>query len=417
MKRLFITVLFSFSVYADVLTLKECVDKTLSSHPDIRTFALKHSLSKEEQISSSAAKYPQVEIHAQYDPVKTFTLSRNSGFDTKNDSMWEVGVSLKQNLWDFSKTKSRVEASKISKEMAKLTLEDIKRVISYRVKTMYLQLALSLKTIEVRKKDVESKKAFYEQAKALKKQGLKTDADTFRFLAALYKAKDLLNSSKNDFLKVKSSLELYMNEKIPSDVKLEDDILENSEKFSLKELKRRLLSNNISLKEAKKDLKKSSYIYKSVKSEKYGSFDLVGSYSHIDALFEYDSSLVGISYGMPLFTGGKLKAEEQKAKIAKMIAKEKIESKKIELLDELSSLFFDLQSLDWTIKARKMEIEALKKAKNVIEGRYKEGLSTYMEVLDAQALLLAGNLSLLQTEYEKNIKVYKVKYLTGTDNE
>ncbi len=417
MKRLIFAALFLVYANADVLTLRECVEKTISSHPDIKSFVLKDMLSKEELKSQKAFKYPQVEVHAQYDPVKTFTFSRNGRFDSKNDSFWEAGVSVREKLWDFKKTDSKIKAAKISKEISKLSLKDIENLISYKVKSLYLQLIFYKKAIEVRKKDVEAKKAFYERAKALEKRGLKTKADSYRFLAALYKAKDILNSTKNSFLKTKRSLELYMGEKIPDNVDLEENLLLEDEKLSFEDVKNRLLKENLSLKEAQKEIDKSIYLYKSAKAEKYGSLDLSASYSRIDALFEYDSYFAGVFYSVPIFTGGRLNAIKQKAKISQMISKERLESKKRELLDELQSLFLDIDSLNSTIKARLMEAEALKKSAKIVNARYKEGLSTYMEVLDAEALLADSALSVLQARFERKVKEYRIKYLIGMSDE
>jgi len=416
-KFLIVLLILVSEVFSETLTLKECIRKALSSHPNIKSFILKEMLAKENHKSEKSLKYPQIQLHAKYDASRTFILHKLNGFDTQNDSAWEIGATLKQNIWDFSQKENKIKASEISRQIAKLSLKDAKNLIAFKVKTLYLQLIFDKKSIEVRKTDLKAKKSFYEQAKALKKEGLKTDADVFRFSAALYKARSLLDKSENEFLKTKKELELYINEKIPKSVSLEDKILEQKENMQLKDLKKLLLNENLSLKEVEKETQKNIYEYKSAKAQKYGSFDLTASYSRNEALFNYDSSAVGIYYSLPLFTGGKLKAQEEKAKISRMISKEKLESLKLELLNELNSLFLDLKSLNSTIKASLMEIKALKKTKKIIFARYKAGLATYMEVLDSQALLSEGYLSLLKAKYEKSVIISKIKYLTGQENE
>jgi outer membrane protein TolC len=49
----------------------------------------------------------------------------------------------------------------------------------------------------------------------------------------------------------------------------------------------------------------------------------------------------------------------------------------------------------------------------VLDGRYKEGLSTYIEVLDASSLVLDAKLGLLEAYYEKTLSIDRIDYLKG----
>jgi outer membrane protein TolC len=49
----------------------------------------------------------------------------------------------------------------------------------------------------------------------------------------------------------------------------------------------------------------------------------------------------------------------------------------------------------------------------VLDARYKQGLSTYIEVLDANALYLDAKLGLLEAKYAKSSIVNRIVYLQG----
>ena len=101
---------------------------------------------------------------------------------------------------------SKVNAIKIEKDLSALPLNELKAFLAYKVKSLYKLMIVQSEAVEVRKKDLESKKAYYEQAKALVEQGLKTKADASRFLYAVYNARDDLAIAKSGYEKAKSLL-------------------------------------------------------------------------------------------------------------------------------------------------------------------------------------------------------------------
>jgi len=200
-------------------------EKTLQNHPDVKTFTFKMQQSHTRYKSAFSDYLPQVNLSAEYNPTQTYALPVNGKFQTVNDIGWNVGASLKQKIWDFSKTSSKINASKLDEDISKLSLKDLKVLLAWKVKSLYELMVVQKEAIKVRETDLHSKEAYYEQAKALYKQGLKTQADTSRFLSAVYLAKDNLAIAKATFNKAKNSLSLYMGEKIADDVELQNNVI------------------------------------------------------------------------------------------------------------------------------------------------------------------------------------------------
>lgn len=398
----------SSSVYA--LTLNECIDKAIKTHPDIKNATLDISMS-EASIKIAKADYlPQVTLNGEYDPVRTYIFPANGTFNTKDSDGWSVGGVVNQKIWDFSKTISNIKAQRVSKDAQSLTLEDAKALLAYKVKLQYELILVQIQAIKVREKDLKVKEELYKQAEAFVKNGMKTIADSTRFLSAVYQAKDNLAIAKASFEKARATLSLYINEPIPTGVVFQNT-LKNHTAYEIDE--KRVLNNSLTLKSLQKSIKKESLNYKVAKASHYGSLDGVASYTHQYTLNEYDSMLVGLTLKIPLYSGGRTTQQVQKA----MINREKIEatynSKKLAIKEEFESLSIDIKRYAQTIKAKKSEIEASQQTKELLEARYKEGLSTYIEVLDAYAITLDAKLSLLQAIYERSSAIHRVEYLQG----
>lgn len=413
MKKIILLPLLWISLFSsETLTLQKSIDKVLKNYPDIKTFKLKIKQSEASYNSAFSAYLPQVDLQAQYNVTQTYVFPVNGTFHTVDDLGWNAGVNLKQKVWDFSKTSSQVSASSVDKDISKLSLKELQSLLVFKVKSLYELMVVQSEAIDVRKKDLESKEAYYAQSLALVEQGLKTKADANRFLSSVYVAKDNLSIAQTSYEKAKKSLSLYMDEKITDDVILERNFLQR-EFDSNQDTQKEVLDTNYNLQIDAKNIEKNLLLYKSAKASHYGSIDLVASYNHIDTLNAYDSKLAGITLNIPLYSGGRVSAEAQKAEIGAQISKEQKHSRELVLKEELSNLLLDIQRYNKTVVAKKAQLTAAKSTKDVLDGRYKEGLSTYIEVLDATSLVLNAELGLLEAYYSRALSIDRIDYLKG----
>jgi len=411
-KFLFFNLLCASLFSSETLTLQESIDKVLQNYPDVKTFKLKIKQSQASYNSAFSAYLPQVDLQAQYNVTQTFVFPANGTFNTQDDSGWNAGVNLKQKVWDFSKTSSKVSASRVDKEISNLSLKELQSLLVFKVKSFYELMVVQSQAIDVRKKDLESKEAYYAQSLALVEQGLKTKADANRFLSSVYVAKDNLSISQTAYEKAKQSLSLYMDEKIANGVTLESRFLKRE--FDLgKNTQKEVLNSNYSLQIDSKYIEKNLLLHKSAKAAHYGSIDIVASYNHIDTLNAYDSKLAGVMLNIPLYSGGRISAEAQNAEIEAQVSQEQKRSRELYLKEELSNLLLDIQKYNKTVIAKKAQLSAAMSTKDVLDGRYKEGLSTYIEVLDATSLVLNAELGLLEAYYSRALSIDRIDYLKG----
>jgi len=400
------------SLGAQMLTLSDAIDKTLKNHPDVKSFSLKVKQSHSSYKSAYADFLPQVSLQANYNALQTFVFPVNGSFNTLDDDGWSAGASLKQKIWDFSRTSSKVDASKIDESISELSLLDLQALLVYKVKSFYELMIVQNEAIKVRKQDLEAKEAYYKQAKALVEQGLKTEADASRFLSSVYIAKENLSNSLAAYLKAKNSLSLYMGEKIPENITLQNSILKENPEYTIS-LEEDIFANNVQLKIQTQNIEKNMLLHKSAKAAHFGSIDGVASYTHVDTLNSYDSKLLGITLNLPLYSGGRTSAEVQKAAIASQVATEQKASQALLLKEETESILIDITSYNKTIEAKKAQLLSSKATKKVLDARYSEGLSTYIEILDATTIVLSAELGLLEAYYHRSIAINRLEYLKG----
>jgi len=407
---IFMTIL-TLQLQAQYLSQQEAITKALAYHPDIKRFILQVS-SAQEGIKGSRSSYlPQLHLNAEYDPIRTYVLPQNGQFNTIESDGWQAGVVLNQKIWDFGKTSSGINASKIETKIATLSLTDAKALLAYNVKLQYNLMVVQRKAVEVRQKDLEAKEALYKQSNAMVKQGMKTRADSTRFLSSFYVAQDNLSIAEAALEKARVALSLYIGAEISPQVSLQENILltPSTQEVNYTDIQQ----HNPQLLSAEENLHKSELLYKSADASHYGSIDAIASYNYQDTLNSYDATLVGITLTVPLYVGGRISAQAQQAKLAQESAKASYDSKSLALKQEVQALQVDLERYEKTIKAKKAQLEASKETMTLLNARYKEGLSTYIEVLDATALYLNAELGLLEAYYSRGVINNRLDYLQG----
>lgn len=404
--------LFGTLLEARTLTLQESIQSTLAHHPDVKRFMLNIQQAEQGYNTAFADYLPQLNLSATYNPTQTYVLPVNGTFNTIDDDGWNAGVSLHQKVWDFGKTGALVEASRIDEEISTLSLHEVKALLAFKVKSLYALMLVQQEAVRVREKDLEAKKAFYEQTKAMVRQGMKTPADANRFLSAVYVAEDALAAAKAAFDKARSSLSLYMGREIPEHIKLQKQVLKTDVKLP-HNLISSVLAANTKLKMDHLTVNKSEQLHKSARAEAFGSIDLVASHNRFSTLNNYNTDYVGVGYNIPLYTGGKLSAQEQKAKIGYQIAQEQRASDELAIREELQNLLIDIRHYDKSIQAKRAQLRSARSTQKKVEARYKEGLATYIEVLDNTAVMLNAELGVLEAYYLRALALDRIAYLKG----
>jgi len=412
MKKLILSLLLLFSLSnARVITLNSCINKALSSHPDINRFALEveqNSLGVDLEESSWR---PQISISGEYDAQKTYTMPQNGHFETVDKASWSIGANLTQRVFDFHRSYHSIKLAKIHHEISKLSLEDLKSLMRYQVKVAYAQLLLQKEAIRARKLDLKAKKSLYKEAKALLKQGLKTKADKSRFYASYKEAQYALSIALANYKKAKATLEFYIGKTLPKGAKFEEWRLKRVKRESIKP--KEILKRNLQLKIVKENKRASYETYKAKELERLGSVNLVVGANRFDALSNYDSTVVGIRYSAPIYSGGRFSIQNQQNRIAQLKRAYEADLKKREISKEVKFILADLKEIKSQIKAKEAQLKSAKEIKKLIEARYKQGLATYIEVLDAQSLLLDAKLGLISAYYMRFERIARLEYLNA----
>lgn len=403
--------IFTLGVNAGALTLDEAIEKTLKTHPDAHAASLRYESAVAARASAESARYPRIDLNAAYYPTKTYVMPASGVFSTKQSDGFHADVTGAYPLWDFGRSKNRVSAALSVQEGAQSSKNLTVSELIEQVWVRYYGVAYAASLIEAAESSVKFYEGEYVRALNMRINGLKTEADELRFKASLLESRDRLESARSIYDKTRLSLAVLAGDDEPVPVPVMKGSLDqrsnviNTKNYTPESLRQELRENNPRLKALSAAISQNKALSDAANTERYGEVTLVASAGHDNSLSAYNSYQAGVTGTLPLYNGGRLSAEAQKSRIAHSVALKEFESAERVLWEELYGTYLDLQRADETIRAKEGVIEATGKTLRLIEERYKQGLATYLDVLEAQNTLDNGRSSLANAKYQK-IRAY-----------
>ena len=85
----------------------------------------------------------------------------------------------------------------------------------------------------------------------------------------------------------------------------------------------------------------------------------------------------------------------------------------LSIKEDIENSLNEIQKQTNLINTKQKELKVLKELRILTSGRYKEGVATYLEVIESEQAILNASLELLESEYKKSIEIDKLKYLKG----
>ena len=143
---------------------------------------------------------------------------------------------------------------------------------------------------------------------------------------------------------------------------------------------------------------------------------LTGEYGYVSndlsALFESQNNTNRLFLGIavPIFTGGRLQGEVTVAEAQSEQASARYQQVILRALQDVEDALVAIRTSQEQVAAQSAQVETLSTSLLLVQHRYENGLSTYLEVLDAQRTLFNAELSLAQVQalqLASGVRLYK----------
>jgi len=435
MKRLCIIVFTSLlllSVFAQaddtlVLTLDQSIQMALTGNASVLSSEKKLSAAKWKVWEMTGGFFPQITATGSYShqsEVQTYEIPATAFTPASTISLgdpdaWAIKAGVSWYIFTWGRDFNSYNQSKANYKAADAAFEKAKQDIKLEVMKNFYSLILAEELIKVSQDSLESAQAHFEDAQKGSKVGTVSEVDLLKSEVQYLNMKSQFIKAKNRLTLAKNSFRIMLDLDEGKDFDVDGKLLYEPYKIDLKEGINSALLNSVVLKQIKYQKQAADLAVAIVDAGDKPSIALSYNYNwqKSGALDEdpWDKNwTAGANVSIPIFDGfmtrSKVKQTEQSRDEIKINEENLIRNTKM----EIRQIYYELKENEEIISMQEKSVQQAKRAEELTNMRYKQGLATNAEVLDANVVLIQAEINYLQSLYDYNIAQAKWKKATGT---
>ncbi|MBF0474102.1 MAG: TolC family protein, partial [Nitrospirae bacterium] len=370
------------------LTLTKCIELALKNQPTLTAsqaamYAVQTTI---EQAKSSY--YPQISANGGYNRIASPVVS--TGFLMVYNQFF-AGASLNQLIYDFGHTSSYVDVAKSNYEASSASFNNNVTQAVFNVKQAYFNMAQAMRNLDVAEEAVKQFKQHLDQAEAFYKVGLKAKIDVttakVNFTNArlqLITAKDAIKIARVNLRKTIGIMEI-------KDFTIVDDLSINKYNLSLEDAIKEAIEIRPDLKAAKAN---TSAAQNSVKYNESNYYPTITGSANVNG-YDYSMSSpsrtwttwgasIGAQINFNIFNGFITKKQVEQAQLTLNSVRATEESIRQSVITDVEQAYLNLMDAFETIPEAELAVQEAKDNLDIVNGRYSTGLSSPIEVTDAE---------------------------------
>ena len=390
------------------------IEQALRKNHNVREAAFRVMEGRANILSAGASLYPQLDVNASVNRVQlsdTLFPSQRGGGGPEfglSGASFSLGRSTLDLSWEldlWGRIRRGIEAASADMDALEMDRRAVALSLISDVGQAYFRVREFDEQIEIARKNLAIREDSLSLITSRAKAGLVSDLDVKRaeVLVAESSAEipelerlratevhrlEVLTGSPPDTIPIfpKPLREVVRQPDIP--VGLPSDLLVR--RPDILQVERTLIAANARIGEAR------AFFFPSLSITGIGGFQT----TQFSQWFDWSSRtmLIGPSITLPVFKGGTNLARLEAAEANYQQLLEQYQQTILNAFQEVSDLLVALQTRTRQLESQRKQVKAAFEARELAEIRYREGLVTYLDVLEAQRTVLSAELSLVQTE-------------------
>ncbi|MFK8260500.1 outer membrane channel protein TolC [Erwinia sp. AnSW2-5] len=412
-----------FSVASQAENLLQVYQQARLSNPDLRSSAADRDAAFEKINESRSPLLPQLGLGADYTYNSGYRDARDTNSTTKSASL-----QLTQTIFDMSKWRALTLQEKTA-GIQDVTYQTAQQTLILNTATAYFNVLNAIDTLSYTE---AQKQSIYREL----------DQTTQRFNVGLVAITDVQNarsqydsvlasevSARNDLDNAVETLRQVTGNYYPSLASLNVDAFKTEKPQPVNALLKEAESRNLSLLSARLSQDLAREQIRSSETGHMPTLDLTASTGLSNNRYGGDrasanntdnitgSNQVGLSFNLPLYSGGAVSSQVKQAQYAFVAASEQLESAHRSAIQTVRSSFNNVNASISSINAYKQAVISAQSSLDAMEAGYSVGTRTIVDVLDATTTLYNAKQQLANARYSYMINQLNIKSALGTLNE
>lgn len=372
--------LLSF-LFAHALTLEQALELSKKNHINVRLSLIDLQKAEQQIRKARAGILPQVSFSYSFTRLDEDLAF---GFTPKNRHSFLLEVD--QTVFNYAVFEG-LKLARTQKELQELVYQDVLREVEFQTKQLFYALLYKKELIKIGEENLRFWEENYRSVEGKFQAGALPKVELMRAKAQLESAKAKLELLRSDY---KRSLEdfksfLGLREDIEPEGSLQEQKLKEESHEELLE------KNNSTLRVATKNLDVLERSVKVQEGQYYPNLELFATYQGSTTRRNptggtelVDGYTVGARLSYKLFDGFSREAGIAQARLDLQKQRENLRQLRLQLYAELQKTLLDIRSISSQLRALELSLQSAKESLRLSTERYRFGIATQLEVLDAQ---------------------------------
>ncbi|MEP7361886.1 MAG: TolC family protein [Acidobacteriota bacterium] len=399
------------------LTLAEAEALALAIHPAIEAGKLDALAAHTRIDQARSARYPFAVANTT--AVGADNESRIGAGALNNPVLYSrigAGVSVSQNVFDFGRTSHLIESSRASAAASDQRAGATRADVILGVRRAYFSALRAENVLRVAKATVESRSLVVDQVSELVRAQIKTSLDQSFAETNLAEGKLLVASAENERLSAYADLAQAIGRPLPGEVELADVADNDGVPRDLATFRERALQQRPELKAIRLELAASREFASAERAARYPSAAVVVSAGVVPAggpKLSTEYAAAGVNLSLPFFNGGLYKARQAEADLRARAIERRVAQLENGITRDVSAAWLDANTASQRIELTRQFVDQAGLALELAQTRYDLGLSTIIELSQAQLTKTNAEIQNTAAKYDYQIRKSILEYFSG----
>ena len=411
------------------LSLDQAIRLAQENNKSLKIKSYEEQYTKEEITISQANMLPSVNASGNYsyyfDRQVIFMPGAFAGNETEpvvdvavgGKNAFNTYVTISQPIVNES-ARRQIKAAKLQNAIGGLNTKDYKSNLTLEVSVVYLKILLIQESIRLNEQSLKRNDRSLADSRSLYAQGKSLKIDTLRNFILVENLKTTLAALENQHRVSILHLKQILGLEAQTEVTLSDSLKHEVEVryfIAVDKSYQDVFTNRPDIQQKQLNIELSRNLLRQTRAMRMPTISLVGAYqiqAQADNIkFESyrwpKTSFVGLQANIPLFSGNRINSkirqstiQLEKSELEYADAKDKTETEIATLENNLKEVFQRLTTQQKTVEAAQMNFK-------IVNDRYQNGLSSRLELSDAELALTEAKMNQLNSIY--NVKIAKLQ--------
>jgi len=402
-----------------ILSLEQAHKLALEQHPRISVAELRALAARQVTREARAGFFPNLSANV----VAVGTSKDNTRLAAigglNNPSIFErnaEGLTLTQLITDFGRTANLTSSAKLHAEAEENNVQATREQVLLEVDAAYYGALQADSIRRVGEQTVATRQSFVDQVTALASNKLRSDLDVSFARVNLEEGKLLLSRAQNDQQAAFAQLSTLMGMREPKAYTIREQTIPTELSTNAATLVEQALAVRPEILRLRNEHESALKFARAERALHYPTISAVGSAGVVpihDPQLPDNYAAAGVGLSMPLFVGGLYSARQKEAALRAEAAQAALRDEENNVIRDVRIAWLNAQNSFERLRISGQLQENAQRSYDLAEARYKNGISSIVELNQAQLNKVSAEIEFADTKYEYLLRRSALDFQTG----